>query len=132
LSVLDVFCGGINSDFLQKKRLDVLVTNSEQLSPHLAAFVHESELEGVPWASSDRRDFSGYPALFLVWEPDAGSFAVDVFGHFNLPGAVDYLNFDSDAIASIANPPLTLKMLYFRGECRTLGMDSLWRWSGAT
>ena len=85
----------------------------EIVPPHLATFVHKNKLEDITCTPIHRRNFSGYPTLFLVWEPYAGSFAVDVLGHFNLPGAVDYLNFDSDLITSTADRPPTLEMLCF-------------------
>ena len=53
----------------------------EAIPPHLATLVHKAKFESVACASSYRRDFSGYPALLLVGEPNAGSFTVDVFGH---------------------------------------------------
>jgi hypothetical protein len=72
----------------------------EAIPPHLATFVHKAKLESIVGASSYRRNFGGYPALFLVGEPDAGSFAVDVFGHLISPG---YLNFDLDVVVSTVN-----------------------------
>lgn len=58
-----------------------ILETEEAIPPHLATFVYKGELESVAGASSRRRNFGGYPTLFLVGEPDAGSFAVDVFGH---------------------------------------------------
>lgn len=85
----------------------------EIVPSHLATFVQKTELGRFTCTPSHRSNFRGYPALFLVWKPDPGSFAVDVFGHFNLPKAVDYLNLDLDVITSTANQPPTSKMLYF-------------------
>ena len=53
----------------------------EAIPPHLATLIHKAKLESVACASSYRCNFSGYPTLLLIGEPNAGSFAVDVFGH---------------------------------------------------
>ena len=59
------------------------------MAAYLAAFICEDELDGVVCVPGDRDDLAGYPAEFLVREPDLRALAVYVFRHGGCKSEVD-------------------------------------------
>ena len=62
----------------------------QETAAYLAAFICEDELDGVVCVPRDRDDLAGYPAEFLVREPDLRALAVYVFRHGGCKSEVDF------------------------------------------
>lgn len=78
LALLNLLAGGVYNDFLGRgKKTAEMNSMSIDLSP----LISEDELDGIAVALGGRDDLGRNPGMVLVFEPDAGPFAVYVFGH---------------------------------------------------